>query len=133
MREKSKLREKILEHINTKPKTEGYTPSFFAAKFKHDVHYCRHLLLDLEENRKVLKRTYKASNNKQCYRFFSTGQKLGAVGMNNFVSPSVFFNDNVEPKPEFIINSKMWEKFVINKRTHYLMGEASKLVRKAIK
>jgi|TARA_E500000318_G_scaffold100905_1_gene103976 hypothetical protein len=132
MREKSKLREKIIEYINTKPKTEGYTPSFFAEKFKYDVNYCRHLLLDLEQNRKVLKRTYKANNNKQCYRFFSIGQKLGAVGMNNFVSPSIFFNNNVEPNPELIINSKTWKKFVINKRIHYLMGEASKLVRKVI-
>tara|TARA_R110002012_G_scaffold276294_1_gene463233 strand:- start:836 stop:1228 length:393 start_codon:yes stop_codon:yes gene_type:complete len=130
VRKKSKLRERILEYINSNSKTEGYTPSFFAEKFKHDVHYCRHLLLELEESRKVIKRTYKANNNKQCYRFFSTGQKLGAVGMNNFVSPSVFFNNNAEPNPEFIINSEDWNKFVVNKRVHYLMGELQGKYRK---
>jgi hypothetical protein len=81
------------------------------------------LLLELAEQGKVIKRTGKAKNNKLCYRFFSTGQDFGAIGMNNFISPSIFFNNNVEPNPELIINSKTWKKFVINKRIHYLMGE----------
>tara|TARA_R100000995_G_scaffold27487_1_gene11988 strand:- start:395 stop:814 length:420 start_codon:yes stop_codon:yes gene_type:complete len=122
----SKLRDKILEYINTRPKTEGYTSSFFSEKFKSDTHYCRYLLLELAESKKVIKRTYKANNNKQCYRFFSTGQRLGAVGMNNFVSPSIFSNNNVEPDPELVINSKTWKNFVKGTRIHYLMGEASK-------
>tara|TARA_R100000995_G_scaffold35352_1_gene16117 strand:- start:72 stop:473 length:402 start_codon:yes stop_codon:yes gene_type:complete len=133
MREKSKLREKILTHISANPRTEGYTPSFFAEKFKYDVHYCRHLLLELTEKKKILKRNYKAKNNKQCYRFFSTNQKLGAVGMNNFVSPSIFSNNNVEPDPESIINSKAWKNFVKGTRIHHLMGESAKLIRGVIK
>jgi len=133
MREKSKLREKIIEYINTHPRVEGYTSSFFAEKFKNNSHYCRHLLLDLEQNRKVIKRLYKANNNKQCYRFFSTGQRLGAVGMNNFVSPSIFSNNNVEPDLESIINSTVWKKFVRGTRIHYLMGEASNKMIKVAK
>jgi len=127
MREKSKLRDKILAHIVANPKTEGYVPTFFAGRFKRDAHYCRHLLLELAEQGKVIKRTGKAKNNKLCYRFFSTGQDFGAVGMNNFVSPSIFSNNNVEPNPESIINSKAWKNFVKGTRIHYLMGESSKI------
>ena len=123
MPKKSKLREKILEYITTNPKIEGYTPSFFAEKFKHDAHYCRHLLVELTEQGKVFKRTRKGKNNAQGFRFFPTDQKLGAVGMNNFISPSIFSNNNVEPNPESIINSKAWKDFVKGTRIHYLMGE----------
>ena len=81
------------------------------------------MLLELAEQGKVIKRTGKAKNNKLCYRFFSTGQDFGAVGMNNFVSPSIFSNNNVEPNFESIINSKAWKNFVKGTRIHYLMGE----------
>jgi hypothetical protein len=140
MREKSKLREELAEFINENPRPEGYVPSFFVKKFTVEVQYCRHLLLDLAEKGKILKRNYKGKNNKKCYRFFSTGQKLGAVGMNNFVSPSIFSNNNIELPIDTIISRSpsQWNKFVKGVYVHYLMTDSSKrvarnLLRKVIK
>ena len=132
----SKIRDKIITYINNNPRPEGYMPSFFVDMFTTDVHYCRHLLLELAEKGQVIKRNYTGKNHKQAYRFYSNGQRnqFGVIGMNNFVSPSIFYNKNVEISMEKILSlkPKQWEKFIINKRIHYLMGEASKLVRKGI-
>ena len=95
----SKIRDKIVTYINNNPRPEGYMPSFFVDMFTTDVHYCRHLLLELAEKGQVIKRNYTGKNHKQAYRFYSNGQR---------------------------------NQFIINKRIHYLMGEASKLVRKGI-
>jgi hypothetical protein len=84
------------------------------------------LLLALAEEGRIIKRTYKANNNKQGYKFFATSQgknSYGVMGMNNFISPSIFSNNNVEPDFDSIINSKEWAEFVKGTRIHYLMGE----------
>ena len=48
---------------------------------------------------------------------------MQVMGMNNFISPSIFSNNNVEPDFDSIINSKEWAEFVKGTRIHYLMGE----------
>ena len=129
MRERSKIKERIVAFINSNPKHDGYVPQFFVGAFTSDAPYCRQLLLALAEEGRIIKRTFKAANNKQGYKFFATSQgknSYGVMGMDNFISPSIFSNNNVDPDFDSIINSKEWAKFVTGTRIHYLMGEASK-------
>ena len=106
MPKESKIRDKLVKYINENPSTDGYVPSFFVNMFTTDVHYCRHLLLELANKGKVIKRTYKGKNHKQAYRFFSNGQMndYGVTGMNNFISPSVFYNNNIETSIETAVS-----------------------------
>lgn len=124
MPKESKIRDKLVKYINENPSIDGYVPSFFVNMFTTDVHYCRHLLLELANKGKVIKRTYKGKNHKQAYRFFSNGQMndYGVTGMNNFISPSVFYNNNIETSIETAVslNPTQWKKFVKKKQIHYL-------------
>ena len=132
----SYLREKIAKYINEHPLREGYSPKFFVnEEFTPDVNYCRALMMELAENKKLIKKRFKGLNGQMTYRFFSVGQfkKNTPIGMTNFVSPSIFFNNNQEPDIESVINSEPWKKFVRGTRIHQLMGESSKLFRRVVK
>lgn len=122
----SHIREKIVKYINKNPLKSGYSPKFFANKnFTPDVHYCRTLMIELSEHKKLIRRKYKAKNGQMTYRFFSVGQYSGDVplGMSNFISPSVFSNNNVEPNIESVINSRQWRKFVKKTKVHLILGD----------
>tara|TARA_R100000963_G_C4642159_1_gene105791 strand:+ start:2017 stop:2397 length:381 start_codon:yes stop_codon:yes gene_type:complete len=123
MPKKSFLGSKIVAYIDANPLPNGYAPKFFAGKeFTSDVNYCRSVLLDLATEGKVLKRKSKACNNQMTYRFYSIKQYDGDYpsGMSNFISPSIFHNNNIEPNIEVLINSPEWQGFVITARIHWL-------------
>ena len=122
------IREKIVKYIDENPLEEGYPPKFFAnKKFTSDMNYCRALMMELAEKGTLIKKRFKARNGQMTYRFFSVAQvsENAPIGMTNFISPSVFFNKNVEPSVADIINSKkkQWNKFIIRTRIHRLHGD----------